>query len=185
MKILAIVGSLKSKSLNKQLAIQAKELFNKEIDFEILEYSDLPFFNEELEANPPDSVKRVREKVEEADGLWIFTPEYNHSYPALLKNIIDWLSRPIPNRKDLILARKPVAISGIALGIAGTSIAQDLLVSLLSFLNLNIMNSPRLTIPSAFTILDENREIDKSKTQSKLEKQGRAFIEFIEKTKNI
>ncbi len=94
-RIVAIVGSLRKESYNRQLALTAKEGLGDRAAFEILEYADIPFMNQDIEYPAPEAVRRVRAAVREADGLWIFTPEYNHSYPGVLKNLIDWLSRPI------------------------------------------------------------------------------------------
>ena len=77
-KILAIVGSLRKDSYNRQLALAAKELIGGRADFRILEYQDIPLMNQDIEFPAPASVMRVREEVKAADGIWFFTPEYNH-----------------------------------------------------------------------------------------------------------
>jgi chromate reductase len=148
-KILAIVGSLRKDSFNKQLALAAKKALEGKAELEILDYTGVPFFNQDLEHPAPEAVTKVRAAVKAADGLWIFTPEYNHYFPGVLKNLIDWLSRPISASEPQVLAGKKVAISGITPGMSGTVIAQDHLVTVLSFLNADIMNVPRLTIPTA------------------------------------
>lgn len=84
-KILAIVGSLRKDSLNRQLALAAKDIIGDRADFEILEYADVPLMNEDIEFPATEPVKRVREKVKEADGIWFFSPEYNHFSPGCLK----------------------------------------------------------------------------------------------------
>lgn len=89
--------------------------------------------NEDIEFPAPEAVKRVREAVKAADGLWFFTPEYNHSYPGVLKNLIDWLSRKPGEKESSVLWRKPGTYSGITTAMAGTANAQDRLVVPLSF----------------------------------------------------
>ncbi|WMC92070.1 NADPH-dependent FMN reductase [Kineothrix sp. MB12-C1] len=94
-KIVAIVGSLRKNSYNLQLAKLTKEIIGERAELEILDYTDVPYMNEDIEYPAPKSVARVREVIKAADAVWFFTPEYNHSYPGVLKNLIDWLSRPI------------------------------------------------------------------------------------------
>jgi len=147
-KIAAVVGSLRKASLNRQLAEAAAALCGDELVFEILDYQDLPFMNEDIEFPAPAAVQRLRAQLQEADGIWFFSPEYNHGISGVLKNFLDWMSRPDEAQKRA-LNGKPAAVSGITPGMSGTLIAQDQLVTLLSFLNMRVMNVPRLTIPNA------------------------------------
>lgn len=179
--ILAIIGSLRKDSYNHQLATIAKQLCDSHIHFEILDYHDIPYMNEDIEYPTPLSIERVRKQVEQADGVWFFTPEYNHSYSGVLKNLIDWLSRPDQNQKR-VLDGKPAAISGITPGMSGTGIAQDQLVTLLSFLNMRIMNSPRLTIPHAAKQITHDK-LTLTTNLPFLKNQHQAFIQFIENQK--
>jgi len=178
-KILAIVGSLRKDSLNRQLAIKAGEILGEKVVFEILEYADVPLMNQDIEYPAPDSVQRVREKILASDGIWFFSPEYNHFFSGVLKNLIDWLSRPISDKIPQVLRGKPVAVSGISLGMSGAVVAQDHLVSLLSLLNMKIMNQPRLAVPNAFQQIDQNGYLSLSNSSSFLEKQASSFLDFI------
>ena len=166
-------------SYNKQLAMEAGKILGDQVYFELLDYSEVPLFNQDNEASPPDSVKRVREVVKSADGIWFFSPEYNHSFPGVLKNLIDWLSRPISETEGQVLKGKPAAISGITPGMSGTGIMQDHLVTLISFLNMKVMNQPRLTIPNALQQVDQNGRLVLSVSTPLLEKQAEAFLKFI------
>ena len=178
-QIVAIVGSLRKGSYNLQLASAAFEAIGDRAAMEILDYSNVPLMNQDIEFPAPEPVKYVRDKVLAADGIWFFTPEYNHFFPGVLKNLIDWLSRPQDDGSPQVLAGKPAAISGITPGMSGTGLAQDHLVTLLSFLNLRIMNQPRLTIPSGFSqTKDGVLALDASKPY--LAKQAAAFISFVE-----
>jgi len=183
-KILAIVGSLRKNSYNRQLALAAKEILGDRVEFELLDYHDVPYMNEDIEFPAPEAVKRVREKVKAADGIWFFTPEYNHFFPGVLKNLIDWLSRPVSGEEPQVLNGKPAAISGISLGMCGTSIAQDHLVTLISFLNMDVMNYPRVTIPYAQKQVDSNNRLVLKESYTFLEEQANAFVEFIQKRIN-
>lgn len=182
-RILAIVGSLRSKSYNLQLAQLAKEIVGDEAVFEILDYHDIPLLNQDYEYPAPDVVQRVRDAVTAADGIWFFTPEYNHSVPGVLKNLIDWLSRPVNRTEPNVIGGKPAAISGVTTGMTGTSVSQDQLVTLISYLNMDVMNKPRLAVPNVSGQLDEQGALRLQTSMEQLKKQAAAFIKFIEKRK--
>ena len=116
-KILMIVGSLRKNSFNHQLAKQVEAMIAGKAEVSYLHYADLPFMNQDIEFPAPESVARVRQAVQEADGIWIFSPEYNYQIPGVLKNLLDWLSRPLaPNdwERGSAVKGKPVTISGVA-----------------------------------------------------------------------
>lgn len=119
MRILAIVGSLSEGSLNRQLAEAAgKELFtiDPQAEFAILDWADVPLFSQDVEVSAPEPVSRVRREVLGADDIWVFTPEYNHFFPGTLKNLLDWLSRPVGAGQGQVLDGKPLAVSGVSAG---------------------------------------------------------------------
>ena len=186
-KIIAIVGSLRRDSYNRQLAMETGRILGKlaadqvcdPAEFELLDYSDVPLLNQDNEYPAPDAVRRVRGIVQGADGVWFFSPEYNHFFTGALKNLIDWLSRPISDSEGQVLRGKPAAVSGITPGISGTGIAQDHLVTLLSFLNMKIMNQPRLVIPNAMQQTDQNGRLALTSSAPFLEKQAQEFLLFI------
>lgn len=114
-KLLFVVGSLRAGSFNRVLAEYAATQVAGEAEVEFLDYTDVPFMNQDIEFPAPEVVTRVRQAVEAADGVWIFTPEYNFNFPAALKNLLDWLSRPVvagDYKTPLPLAGKPVTVSG-------------------------------------------------------------------------
>ena len=180
MKIIAIVGSFRRDSYNLQLAEEAGRIIGDRAEFEILDYKDVPLLNQDDEYPAPEAVKRVRGSVMSADGVWFFTPEYNHFFSGVMKNLIDWLSRPVSDSEPQVLRGKPAAISGITPGMSGTGIAQDHLVALISLLNMKIMNQPRLTIPNAGQQTDQNGRLVLTVSAPFLEKQAQAFIRFIQ-----
>jgi chromate reductase len=180
-KILAVVGSLRKDSFNRHLALAAKEYIGDRAEFDVLDYQDVPLMNQDIEFPAPEAVKRVRAQVKSADGIWFFTPEYNHFFPGVLKNLIDWLSRPISDSEPQVLWGKPAAISGITPGMSGTASAQDHLVTLISFLNMNVMNAPRLTIPNAMNQLDADGKPVLKASYPYLKRQADAFLDFIAK----
>ena len=116
-KVLMIVGSLRKNSFNLQLAEQVEKMLDGKAEVSFLQYADLPFMNQDIEFPAPDSVERVRKAVMEADGIWIFSPEYNYQIPGVLKNLLDWLSRPLVQNdweRGSAVKGKTVTICGAA-----------------------------------------------------------------------
>lgn len=177
-RILAVVGSLREQSLNRQLAVLAGQALGDRAVFEILDYRDVPLFDQDEEFPAPAAVARVRRQVLQADGLWFFSPEYNHFFPGVLKNLVDWLSRPPAPGEPQVLAGKPAALSGISPGQGATLQAQDHLVTLLSFLDVRLMNAPRLAIPRAAEQLTDGKLILRDSAPY-LQRQADAFLAFI------
>ncbi|WP_375140492.1 NADPH-dependent FMN reductase [Cohnella herbarum] len=119
LKIAVLIGSLRQGSYNMQLAHTMKERYINKLDLEIADIRSLPFFDQDIELNPPSVVKELLRKITAADGVLIITPEYNWSVPGVLKNAIDWLSRV-----DKVLIGKPVMTAGVSPGMMGTIRAQ-------------------------------------------------------------
>lgn len=112
--IAALAGSLRATSYNRGLLRAAAELAPVDVSIEILDLAALPLFNQDLEqAGLPATVTNLRQRVRDADGLLIATPEYNHTIPGVMGNTIDWLSRRTPTSP---LRDKPIAIMGAARG---------------------------------------------------------------------
>ena len=140
-KILFIIGSLRAKSFNRQLAMMAKEIIGNRAEVSELEYSDLPLLNQDIEQPEPSVVARIRKTISEADALWFFTPEYNFSYPGHLKNLLDWLSRPViplDYGTPTCINGKRVAISGAG-GKAATANCRAKLTELLTFIKADVL----------------------------------------------
>jgi len=127
MMILAIVGSLRKKSYNMQLAKTMQERYKDKFTMKIADIGSLPYFNEDEENDPPQIVKNFKKDIADSDGVFIFTPEYNWSIPGVLKNALDWTSRG-----DKVLIDKPVMIFGVTTGMLGTVRAQMHLREILS-----------------------------------------------------
>jgi chromate reductase, NAD(P)H dehydrogenase (quinone) len=122
MRVLGIAGSLRSASYNRGLLRAAQELAPDGMDIEIVEIRDLPYYDGDVEAaGAPEAVQRLRDAVRAADAVLFTTPEYNRGTSGVLKNAIDWLSRPA---RQSVLDGKPVAIMGATTGISGTANAQ-------------------------------------------------------------
>ena len=139
--ILFVIGSLRAKSFNRQVANVAKEIIGSRAEVQELDYSDLPLLNQDIEQPEPVVVARIRKAVAEADGLWIFTPEYNMSYPGHLKNLLDWMSRPVKPMDygtPTCINGKRVAISGAG-GKTATASCRAKLTELLEFMKADVL----------------------------------------------
>ena len=141
--IVGFAGSLRKSSYNKMLLRAALNLLPKDAKLEILDLEGLPLFNQDLEYDMPETVKRFKSKIKEADALLIATPEYNSSMPGVLKNALDWASRPY---EDNSLDGKPVAIMGASIGMLGGARAQTHLRQILSSLNAYVVNKLEVVV---------------------------------------
>ncbi|MBS7654298.1 MAG: NAD(P)H-dependent oxidoreductase [Candidatus Bathyarchaeia archaeon] len=141
--IVGFAGSLRKASYNKMLLNSALELLPKNAKLEILDLNGLPLFNQDLEFDMPEIVKWFKGKIREADALLIVTPEYNSSIPGVLKNALDWASRPYG---DNSLDGKPVAIMSASPGMLGGARAQTNLRQILSSLNAYVVNKPEVIV---------------------------------------
>ena len=140
-RILFIIGSLRAKSFNRQLANEAKKIIGDRAEVLELDYSDLPLINQDIEQPEPAAVARIRKAVSEADALWIFTPEYNLGYPGHVKNLLDWLSRPVipmDYATPTCINGKRVALSGAG-GRFATAKCREKLTELLTFLKADVL----------------------------------------------
>ena len=140
-KILFIIGSLRLKSFNRQVANVAREIIGNSAEVQELDFSDLPLLNQDIEQPEPAAVGRIRKEIAEADALWIFTPEYNMSYPGHLKNLLDWMSRPVKFMDygtPTCINGKRVAISGAG-GKAATANCRAKLTELLTFMKAEVL----------------------------------------------
>lgn len=127
MNIIALVGSLRKKSFNMQLALTMQERYKDKLNIHIADLGALPHFNQDQETDPPQVVKEFKASIKEADGVVIVTPEYNWSVSGVLKNALDWASRV-----DKVFIGKPVMTMGVTPGMLGTVRAQLHLRQILS-----------------------------------------------------
>ena len=155
-EIAVIVGSLRKDSLNRQLARALVPLAPPEFTFKQVEIGDLPLYNQDDEANPSESVKRLRRDIKAADGLIFLTPEYNRSIPGVLKNAIDHASRPYGQGA---WAGKPAGLLGVSVGVMGTSLAQQHLRNILSCLDVPTLCQPEAYIHAKDGLFDEDGNI--------------------------
>jgi len=145
-RILGIAGSLRRDSYNRATLRAAMELAPEGASIEIFELDDIPAFNQDDEQNPPAKVVELKQRIREVDAILFVTPEYNYSVPGVLKNAIDWASRPYG---DSAWNGKPAAIMGASVGAIGTARAQYHLRQMMVFLNMFPVNQPEVMIGNA------------------------------------
>ena len=148
MRVFGIAGSLRAGSFNRSLLRAAVELAPDGMEIGIFErLGEIPPYNEDVEkSGDPEPVAALKKAIREADALLIATPEYNYGVPGVLKNAIDWASRP---PRDSVLARKPAAIMGASPGQGGTVRAQLALRQSFLFTQIHALLRPEVLIASA------------------------------------
>jgi chromate reductase len=154
--ILGIAGSLREQSFNRYLLRAAQELTPEGARMDIFELDGIPGFNQDDEANPPAKVADLKKQVRNADAILFVTPEYNYSVPGVLKNAIDWASRPYG---DSAWNGKPVALMGATVGTLGTARAQYHLRQMFVFLNMYAVNQPEVMVSNAHKHFDQDGKL--------------------------
>src|SRR6185503_1486880 len=151
-RILGIAGSLRRDSYNRATLRAAIELAPEGASIETFELDEIPGFNQDDEQNPPAKVVELKKLIREVDAILFVTPEYNYSIPGVLKNAIDWASRPYG---DSAWNGKPAAIMGASVGTLGTARAQYHLRQMMVFLNMFPINQSEVMIGNASTRFDQ------------------------------
>ncbi|MCR4276024.1 MAG: NAD(P)H-dependent oxidoreductase [Candidatus Parcubacteria bacterium] len=167
MNIIAISGSLRKGSYNTALVRALSALTPPEMQIEMVEIGNLPLFNQDGEANFPSAAQALKDKIEAADGVIIATPEFNRSISGVLKNAIDWASRPWGKNS---FAGKPVLTAGVSVGKIGTAVAQSHLRQILTYLDMQVIGQPELYLGPASEIFDEEGDIIDNSTKELLMK---------------
>lgn len=150
--IFGISGSLRAGSYNSALLRTAAGLVPAGVTLEIGSIADIPLYNDDVrEQGDPEPVVRFKKSIEHADALLIATPEYNYSIPGVLKNALDWASRP---PKTCVLRQKPIGIVGCSSGESGTMRGQLALRQMFVFTDSYAMLQPELRVPRAGEAFD-------------------------------
>lgn len=180
LKIIGICGSLRKGSYNLMALNVAGKNFPPNVEFEIVEIGNLPLFNQDLEQNPPESVTNFRQKIKEANAILFAVNEHNYSVSSVLKNTIEWASRP---SKDAVLNKKPVAMMGASNGQVGTARAQYHLRQMLVQTDSYALNRPEIMISFAQEKFDSEGNLHDEKTLQKIKDLIAALINWTEKFK--
>lgn len=161
-RVVGISGSLRKASFNTAALRAAIELAPEGMTITPAEIGDLPHYNDDIRlAGYPPEAQRFRAQLAAADAVLFVTPEYNYSIPGVLKNAIDWASRPPEQPFD----GKPIAIMGVSGGVLGTARAQYQLRQMLIFLNGFPINKPEVMIGQSATKFDQDLRLTDEPTR--------------------
>jgi chromate reductase, NAD(P)H dehydrogenase (quinone) len=151
-RIIGIAGSLRQGSYNRALLRAAQALAPQGVKLDSFDLEGVPPYNQDIETRPPAAVTELKRRVRAADAVLFVTPEYNYSIPGVLKNAIDWASRPYG---DSAWRGKPVAVMGASIGALGTARAQYHLRQCFVFLDMHAINGPEVMLAHAVKHFDE------------------------------
>jgi len=173
--ILGIAGSLRKQSYNRSALRAATKLVPEGATLDTFELDGIPGFNQDEERNPPAKVVELKKRVRAADAVLIVTPEFNYSVPGVLKNAIDWASRPYG---DSAWTGKPAAIMGASLGMIGTARAQYHLRQMFVFLNVFPVNQPEVMIARAAERFDAEGNLTDEDTKEHIRRLLQGLVEW-------
>jgi len=174
-RILGIAGSLRRQSYNRALLRAATQLAPEGAAIDIFELDGIPGFSEDDEQNPPEKVVELKRRIREADAVLFVTPEYNYSIPGVLKNAIDWASRPYG---DSAWSGKPAAIMGASIGAIGTARAQYHLRQVMVFLNMFPVNQPEVMIGNASQRFDADGNLTDEETREHVRRLLQSLVDW-------
>ncbi len=176
--ITVIVGSLRKDSFNRKLALALDKLEHPKLKLSLLKLDDIPLYNQDLDDNLPTSVVRLKKEIAAADAVLFVTPEYNRSIPGVLKNIIDWGTRPAGQN---VWSGKPMAAIGTSPGAIGTAVAQSHLRSIMVAINGLYFGQPEIYLVYKDGLIDDQFTITQENTRNFLQKFLDRFAIEIEK----
>ena len=178
--ILGFAGSLRKGSYNKALLRAALELLPEDAELEIFDLEGIPPYNQDLDNNLPPRVREFKEKIRTADAILVATPEYNYSMAGVLKNAIDWASRP-PG--DNSFEGKPAAIISASIGMLAGARAQYHLRQTFVFLDVHPINRPEVMVPFAADKIDANGKVTDEKTRQKIKESLKSLVAWTRRLK--
>jgi len=177
MKLVGISGSLRKESFNTKMVHAAASCLPENVSMTFISCGDLPLFNSDIDGDKkPESVLKFMNSIDDCDGLLFSTPEYNYSIPGLLKNAIDWASRPAYKS---VLAGKPVAILSASKSPVGGARVQSHLRDILSATLSPVVPSPPFLIPQAQEKFDKDGKLTDSASLQRLERYMGEFVDWI------
>ncbi|WCG36768.1 NADPH-dependent FMN reductase [Companilactobacillus farciminis] len=181
-KFIAIVGSNSQKSTNRELLKYMKRHFQDYAEIELVEIKDLPIFKKSADKYVPQLAKDIAKKIEDADGVIIATPEYDHSVTAVLSSALAWLSYGIHPFVD-----KPVMITGASYGSLGSSRAQAQLRQILDSpeLKARIMPSSEFLLAHSLQAFDDNGDLKDKDVVKELDGLFQDFLQFVNISKQL
>jgi chromate reductase len=181
LNILGFAGSLRNGSYNRALLRVAADLVPKDVKLDIFDLEGIPPFNQDLENSMPEIVKKFKAKIKSADAILIAAPEYNYSISGVLKNAIDWASRPYG---DNSFDSKPVAVMSASVGMLGGARAQYHLRQAFVFLNMYPLHKPEVLVAFANQKFDDKGKLTDEKTREVIKQLLQALVIWTRKLKN-
>src|SRR5688500_15695681 len=175
LRILGIAGSLRRQSYNRAALRAATQLAPEGATIEIFELDGIPGFSEDNEQDPPPKVSELKRRIRDSDAVLFVTPEYNYSIPGVLKNAIDWASRPYG---DSAWSGKPAAIMGASPGAVGTARAQYHLRQVMVFLNMFPINQPEEMIAKAHERFDAEGNLTDEATRAFIRRLLQSLVDW-------
>jgi chromate reductase len=182
-RVAGICGSLRAASINKGLLRAAAELAPAGMEIQIYaRLGEIPPYNEDVFAKgDPEPVADMKHFIGNSDAILIVSPEYNYGVPGVLKNAIDWASRP---SGKCVLNHKPAALMGCSPGLGGTIRCQHALRQTFVFTETHVMSQPEIKIPSAAALFDANCQLIDENTRQHVKKFLDSFAVWIGRFKN-
>lgn len=177
-KVAVFVGSLREGSFNRQLARALERLGDDRLEFDPVDIGRLPFYNQDFDGDYPEAGVALKAQVRAADAVLFVTPEYNRSFPGVLKNAIDLASRPYG---DSAFAGLPAAVIGTSPGAIGTAMAQQHLRNVLSYLDMPVLPQPEAYIQFKDGLVDADGKVTRQDTREFLEDFVDRFVEWIDR----
>lgn len=176
-RIGVLVGSLSRESINRRLADALASLAPSGFSMRTIRIDDLPLYNRDDDARPPEPVKRLKREIGESDGILFVTPEYNRSIPGTLKNALDHASRPYGQSA---WAGKPAGVVGASIGAPGTSMAQQHLRNILAYLDARTLGQPEAFVQFTDDRFADDGTVRDAETRDFLTDWLTAFCEWAE-----
>lgn len=176
-KLAVFAGSLRQTSYNRMLANSLENLAPEGVEFHYVNLH-LPLFNQDLEKDFPAEAQTVKDIVEACDGVLFVTPEYNRGVPGVLKNAIDWVSRPYGANS---FAGKPVGVVGASIGPVGTAVAQSDLHHILAYLDMKLLGQPEVYVGYAAKVFSADGELVSDPWRENLKTYIATFAEWVQK----
>ena len=179
MRILGICGSLRAGSLNRLLLRTAEEQAPDGVTIEVADLTAIPLFNEDVEAQgDPAAVQQLKQRIRDADAVLIATPEYAWGVPGVLKNAIDWVSRPAGKSA---MKQKPVAIMGVSNGPWGTTRSQLQLRQTLTYLDALTLPAPWVYVPMGKEKFDASGALSDERARQQVKDLVAALVAWTER----
>lgn len=175
--VVVLVASLSANSVNRKFAQTLEKLAQGKLKFDYVDLASLPHYNNDLWANPPAAITDLKAKVEAADGALFVMPEFNRSFPGILKDALDWASRPYGQSSWSDL---PAAIVGTTPGATGTAAGQGHLRGILPVYGLLVMGQPEVYLNMRPGLITDDLEITDETTLAFLDGWVKKFTAFID-----